>query len=139
MHASEGLTRLDAAIASGRAAIDAAANTFQGTVPPRPWPSPELYDAIDDADALRDRLAAIVRGGDPDFDPALPPVAKMVKEVERRAVLVDTLAAKLSGRREVVATRTPERVIRDVKRAAFGIPKGLLVAAAVWWLLKELE
>jgi hypothetical protein len=133
MKPSEAIARIDAATTRARQAIDEAASMFQGTVPPRPWPSPELYKALDDVADVRDRLDVFVRHGDPDFNAKTPQVARVAREIQTRIDAVERATLALNERRDVVSQRTPAALVQQVKRAASS-PKILGLAALAYLL-----
>lgn len=118
MKASEGIARLDVAVKTADVAISDAAAMFQGTVPPKPWPSPELYRAIDDAKDMRDRLDVFVRHGDPEFSAKTPQVARVHAELEKRVSAVELETKRLRERADVVSQRTPRALVRRITDAA---------------------
>jgi hypothetical protein len=118
MKASEGIARIDSSLLTAQAAIEETVAMFQGTAPPPPWPSPELYRAIDDAKDMRDRLDVFARHGDPDFSAKTPQVARVHAELDRRVSALELEAKRLRERREVVAQRTPTALIEKVKAAS---------------------
>jgi len=134
---SEGVKRLDEAIGHGHDAIETAVSLFPGgTVPPPPWPSPELYKAIDDAKDVRERLDVFVRHGDPDFNAKTPQVRHVVSEVERRIATVELEAKRLRERADVVKTQTPQQALVKIK-AALPSKKWLLLGGLAYLLLNE--
>lgn len=135
MRASDGVKRIDVAIERGRKAITDAVSLFQGTVPPPPFPSPELYQAIGEAKDVRSRLQTLADAGDADFDPTLPKVKFIAQQVESKALAVERLAAKLEGKREIVATATPAAAIAKVKRMV-NAPTMAFVGLAALFLLE---
>jgi hypothetical protein len=140
MKPSEGITRIDAATTRAHEAIDSAASMFQGTVPPRPWPSPELYKALDDVADVRDRLDVFVRHGDPDFNAKTPQVARVVSEVQRRIDAVELATRALQERRELVSTRGFDALVATPAKAlatAVKSPKVLGLAALAYLLWQQ--
>jgi hypothetical protein len=133
MKPSEGIARIDAALADGLAAIDQAVSMFHGTVPPPPWPSPELYQAIDEAKDVRERLDVFRRHGDPDFNAKTPQVARVVAEVQRRIDAVETNARALRERGAVVDQRRPAVALQRLKQAAQS-PKWIGVGLLIYLL-----
>jgi hypothetical protein len=137
MKASEGIARIDASVARGKAAIDSAVSMFQGTVPPPPWPSPDLYKALDDVNDVRDRLDVFVRHGDPDFNAKTPQVARVIAEVNKRIDAVDAATLALNERRDLVSQRTVTNAVATVKKAATS--RKWIGLAAVGYLLWKSE
>lgn len=137
MKASEGVRRIDVAVTRAHQSIDAAASMFSGTVPPKPWPSPELYRALDDVADARDRLDVFVRKGDPDFKEDLPQVKFIMGQIQSRIDAVNKWTDALDERRGVVAKRTPTAVVAQFKAAVSTNPVKLLLGAGLVYLLLE--
>lgn len=136
MKPSEGIARIDDATTRAHQAIDRAASMFAGTVPPRPWPSPELYKALDDVADVRDRLDVFVRHGDPDFNAKTPQVARVVSEIQTRIEAVDAATLALEERRDVVSHRTPRALVSQITTAAKS-PKWIALGLVGYLLWNE--
>lgn len=136
--ATRALELLDEIIDFGRTLIRKVAFSFRGAVPPPPWPSPELHQALQNATNARDGIRAIWKKiGDDKWAPGVwNKGGKLHTLILKMGGDVWDKSSTLEARWQYLQERSPLEAVRDAAAFAAEQARERLFGkwAPLWWI-----